>query len=445
MIDEPARQSRLVVIGECPELLRTVEQRFAQAEVVHCNSFLAAIAELAHRPARAVLASVDAASWRLPEALAGLRQVDGQTRIVLCCEPALEPFARQAGANDYVILPADGEELDQALHMPATDTAATLRALPLPKVARAAAGEELEGLAEVLGKLDEPAGRLLDRLCGLLRNVFGAEAVCIKTTESAGQAGPHLSEAVFTQPIEHEGKVLGRIMLGKTPGGYQAEQAERLARYGRLIAAVLVAAKHNRQWRLQALTDDLTSLPNRRYLMQFLPDLLPRAARNRFRVTVLIFDLDDFKGYNDQFGHIVGDELIRETGQLFRRHCRKHDVVTRYGGDEFCVVFWDADQPRVAGSKHPSSALEVLKRFCKALQRHEFPALGPSGRGRLTVSGGLASFPWDASDADELLRAADAALRQAKGAGKNRIYLVGSENGSSGERPNASPPPPETS
>ena len=443
MIDELAGQSRLVVIGECPELLRTVEQRFAQAEVVHCNSFLAAIAELARRPARAVLASVDAASWRLPEALAGLRQVDGQTRIVLCCEPALEPLARQAGANDYVILPADGEELDQALHMPATDTAATLRALP--KVTRAAAGEELAALAEVLGELDEPGGRLLDRLCGLLRNVFGAEAVCIKTTESAGQAGPHLSEAVLTQPIEHEGQVLGRIMLGKTPGGYQAEQAERLARYGKLTAAILVAAKRARQWRLQALTDDLTSLPNRRYLMQFLPDLLPRAARSRFRVTVLIFDLDDFKRYNDQFGHSVGDELIRETGQLFRRHCRKHDVVTRYGGDEFCVVFWDADQPRVAGSKHPSTALEVLKRFRKALHRHEFPALGPSGRGHLTISGGLASFPWDASNTDELLRAADAALRQAKDAGKNRIYLVGSEDGTSGERPHASPLPPETS
>jgi len=443
MIDELAGQSRLVVIGECPELLRTVEQRFTQAEVVHCNSFLAAIAELARRPARAVLASVDAASWRLPEALAGLRQVDVQTRIVLCCEPALEPLAKQAGANDYVILPADGEELDQALHMPATDTAATLRALP--KVARAATGEELAALAEVLGELDEPAGRLLDRLCGLLRNVFGAEAVCIKTTESAGQAGPHLSEAVLTQPIEHEGQVLGRIMLGKTPGGYQAEQAERLARYGKLTAAVLVAAKRARQWRLQALTDDLTSLPNRRYLMQFLPNLLPRAAQSRFRVTVLIFDLDDFKRYNDQFGHTVGDELIRETGQLFRRHCRKHDVVTRYGGDEFCVVFWDADQPRVAGSKHPSTAIEVLKRFRKALQRHEFPTLGTSGRGHLTISGGLASFPWDASNTDELLRAADAALRQAKDAGKNRIYLVGGEDGAGGERPHASPLPPGTS
>ena len=443
MIDEPASHNRLVVIGERPELLRTVEQRFAQLEVVHYNSFLKAIAELARRPARAVLASVDAASWRLPEALAGLRLADGQTRIVLCCEPAMEPFARQAGADDYVIFPTDGEELDQALHIPATDTAATLRALP--KVARAPAGEELEGLAEIVGELDEPTGRLLDRLCGLLKNVFGAEAVCIKTTESAGQAGPHLSEAVLSQPIKDADKVLGRIMLGKAPGGYQVEQAERLARYGKLIAAVLVAARRSQQWRLQALTDDLTSLPNWRYLMQLLPDLLRRASRNRFRVTVLIFDLDDFKRYNDQFGHSVGDELIRETGQLFRRHCRKHDVVTRYGGDEFCVVFWDADQPRVAGSKHPSSALEVLKRFRKALQRHEFPTLGRSGRGQLTVSGGLASFPWDASDADELLRAADAALRQAKGAGKNRIYLVGSEDGSSGERPNASPPPPETS
>jgi len=442
MIDRLANTDRLLVVSQSPQLLRTVQQRFGQAEVVGCQSFLAAIAQAARQPVRAVLAGVESASWRLPQAVNALRKVRQDARIVLCCQPAFEPLVRQAGADDYLIYPPTGDELDQALQMPATDSAALLK--PLPTVAPAIAAAELAGLSHILADLDEPLAQLLDRLAGLLQQAFDAQAVMIRTPGAAGQVGPAPSEPVLVEPIESDGETLGQIMLGKAPHGYRAAHAERLGQYAKLIASILTAAKAQRQWRQKALTDELTGLPNRRYLMQILPDLLARAGQNRFRITLLMFDLDNLKHYNDQFSHSVGDELIRETAQLFRRHCRKHDLVTRHGGDEFCVVFWDAEQPRVAGSKHPDNALEVLDRFRQALQQHEFPALGASGPGQLTISGGLASFPWDATEPDQLLEQADQALRQAKAAGKNRIYLVGGADTPDPSPPHQLTPPPES-
>jgi diguanylate cyclase (GGDEF)-like protein len=171
----------------------------------------------------------------------------------------------------------------------------------------------------------------------------------------------------------------------------------------------------------------VTQIPNRRYLMHALEQLLLKASQQRFRVTVLALDLDGFKHFNDTYGHPAGDQILYEAGQLFRKHCRQHDIVARYGGDEFIIVFWDADEPRIAGSKHPTDVLQILRRIKKGLHDHTFPKLGPEATGCITMSGGLATFPWDAHDAQGLIDKADKALLHAKDAGKNRIYLVGRE------------------
>jgi len=187
-----------------------------------------------------------------------------------------------------------------------------------------------------------------------------------------------------------------------------------------------------------ATTDDLTGLKNRRYIWEFARQILAHARQTAGRVTLLVFDIDNFKHYNDVYGHMTGDEILRQAALLMRRCCRSHDVVRRIGGDQLAVVFWD-DPYRAAGdvererraatAEHPSEAILVAQRFQKEFGNADLHLLGPGGEGVLTISGGLASFPRDGATIEQLFERADLALRDAKGGGKNRLYLVGEPRG----------------
>ena len=202
-----------------------------------------------------------------------------------------------------------------------------------------------------------------------------------------------------------------------------------------------------------ATEDDLTGLKNRRYIWEFSRQIIEHARKGNGRVTLLVFDIDDFKHYNDLYGHLAGDEVLKQAAVLMQRCCRGHDVVGRIGGDEFAVVFWDSTWGRLPGAQvtaepqakpvvapaegaerrspradHPKEVIFIAKRFVRELEKSELPALaglGPEGTGVLTISGGLASFPRDGSTIQELFQQADKALLEAKRSGKNRIYLVG--------------------
>ncbi|HPD47390.1 MAG TPA: GGDEF domain-containing protein [Anaerohalosphaeraceae bacterium] len=204
----------------------------------------------------------------------------------------------------------------------------------------------------------------------------------------------------------------------------------------------LLAARDERIRQLEklAMEDDLTGLKNRRYVRQFLHQILDKARRESFEVTLLVFDIDDFKRYNDVYGHAVGDNVLRQTAIMMRRCCRHHDVTGRIGGDEFAFVFWDCrkkDKTSSAGkhveperrhtvTQHPREAVFMAERFRKEVSSAELSFLGPEGKGILTISGGLASYPKDAHTVDSLFEQADKALLEAKRSGKNQITLVGS-------------------
>lgn len=176
----------------------------------------------------------------------------------------------------------------------------------------------------------------------------------------------------------------------------------------------------DRTWDM-AYHDQLTGVWNRRYFERFLAAALEKAAAERFTVTLMVFDIDDFKRYNDRYGHAAGDEVLRETARLMTSVIRAHDVVARIGGDEFGVIFWDHEAPRRPQSHHPTEVPQAAERFRRAVCTHKFPKLLDEAPGTLTISGGLASFPWDARTPSELLERADAMLLQSKRQGKNVI------------------------
>lgn len=420
-------RERLLVVHDPADLARMLRNRYPQYDVSVSDSYMSGIAALAGQPVRGVLVGIDPVTRKLDQAIAGLRKAAGaSSRLVLCCLPSGEPVARQvaaAGADDYVIYPPRGRELDSALALPsAGDLAAD------PAVAEGLPSwQELASLADALSGLGEGRRPLLERVCRMMAESMRAANLRLVVNDDMVWVGDPKIEPALAEPIHAQDRVVGKILVGprqRLP--FSAGEVEKLRHYGRLIAHLLQAADRQQEWQNLAMIDEVSGLPNRRYLMQALRALLHRAGSERFRVTVLFFDLDGFKHFNDVYGHAAGDQVVKETAQLMRKHCRKNDIVARYAGDEFVVVFWDAEEPRVSGSKHPTDVLMVLRRFRKALESHEFPKLGPEAIGHITISGGLASFPWDANTAEKLIEEADRAMLEAKRAGKNRIYLVGS-------------------
>lgn len=182
-----------------------------------------------------------------------------------------------------------------------------------------------------------------------------------------------------------------------------------------------------------ANTDDLTGLHNRRAFGPGVDTRLLLASKQaalandapgvHFRATLLLFDIDNFKQYNDIHSHAVGDEILHSIAKLLQATTREQDVLGRIGGDEFAVLFWDL-RPRDPSSAPLEEIGVIAERFRAAVECSSLPALGSSGEGQLTISGGLAVYPKDGTTAEELLASADKALAEAKASGKNSILLI---------------------
>jgi diguanylate cyclase (GGDEF)-like protein/PAS domain S-box-containing protein len=162
--------------------------------------------------------------------------------------------------------------------------------------------------------------------------------------------------------------------------------------------------------------DVLTGLPNRLLLTDRLRQALAQAARHGQSVAVLFIDLDHFKQANDSYGHLVGDELLKQAAQRIGGVLRVSDTVTRQGGDEFIALLPDL--------KHPNEARPACLALLRALGE---PFLVDELSIHLSASIGVATFPADASEIESLLRCADMAMYEAKAGGRNRAHFYGAE------------------
>jgi diguanylate cyclase (GGDEF)-like protein len=212
-------------------------------------------------------------------------------------------------------------------------------------------------------------------------------------------------------PLVHEGLVEGVISVGGISRHYKYEKT-MLA----LIADLGSIALHNKklfsQVQEMANSDGLTKLYNKRFFLGRLSEEILRAEKAHFPISLFIFDLDNFKHYNDSQGHQAGDEVLKITGQLLRETMRPDDIPARYGGEEFVVIL--PQTPK-------DGAVIAAERFREKVASHPYPHRESQPLKIVSLSGGVATFPDDGRSGSDLIEAADAALYRAKKAGRNRI------------------------
>jgi diguanylate cyclase (GGDEF)-like protein len=163
-----------------------------------------------------------------------------------------------------------------------------------------------------------------------------------------------------------------------------------------------------------AVTDGLTGLFNHGYFIQALKREVMRARRHDLKLSLAMFDLDDFKRVNDTRGHLEGDRILMKTAAVIRQSLREIDTAARYGGEEFAVLL-----PETSRAGAHVVADRIRRRIEDRFRRQRAPGE--------TISGGVATYPEDATSPEDLLRRADEGLYRSKAAGKNRITMVGGE------------------
>lgn len=163
-----------------------------------------------------------------------------------------------------------------------------------------------------------------------------------------------------------------------------------------------------------AITDEKTRLFNFRYLKERLNTELKRSLRYGHKLAVLMVDIDDFKGVNETYGHVKGDEVLMETASVLMRTCRDIDVVARFGGDEFTIVL---PETGLLGAR------SLAERIRGNTKRHRY-GTGHGFAASLSVSIGIAGYPDHGKHDAELVKLADRALLMAKSAGKDRVDIA---------------------
>lgn len=172
-----------------------------------------------------------------------------------------------------------------------------------------------------------------------------------------------------------------------------------------------VAQSHRR-----AITDQLTQLYNLGFFVERLALELDRAAHSGDGVAVVMFDIDHFKRFNDEYGHQAGNDALQQVARILKAEGRRSDIVARFGGEELVALLYGASRDE-AGA--------FAERVRRAVESADLEDSRHRALGRITLSGGVARFPDDARDVNALIRAADANLYRAKRDGRNRVALAG--------------------
>lgn len=163
-----------------------------------------------------------------------------------------------------------------------------------------------------------------------------------------------------------------------------------------------------------AITDSLTELFVRRYFFERLEQELSRSLHNNFNLSLILIDVDNFKSYNDTYGHITGDAVLKEIAKIVKYSLRQIDMCARFGGEELCAMLPETSK---------EGALLVAERIRLSAEETEISVFNE--KIRITISIGISTYPADAGSVNSLIDKADTALYQAKHQGKNLVRAFG--------------------
>ena len=221
--------------------------------------------------------------------------------------------------------------------------------------------------------------------------------------------------SVMSVPLIVGNKALG-ILRADSPQNnqYTTEDLRFLATIGQLVAVGIENAQLFERIEQLAIKDGLTGLYLRRYMLERMSEEVTRQLRSKSELSFLMIDLDHFKQYNDKYGHVSGDKVLKSMGRMLVESFQyPGNMICRYGGEEFCVLLPDCSKTK---------ACELAEKFRKLVEQS--PITVRREKINISVSIGVASFPLDAKGKDDLIMKADQALYDAKESGRNKVCSV---------------------
>jgi diguanylate cyclase (GGDEF)-like protein len=213
-------------------------------------------------------------------------------------------------------------------------------------------------------------------------------------------------------PLISFGQTLGVLMLHSDQlNAFRESEMQSLESVADICASSIQNAHYVERIRQLSYLDGLTGIFNRRFFELRIMQEIERARRSGTGMAIIMADIDDFKRLNDEFGHLLGDEVLRQVSSLFHQQLRKIDVVCRYGGEEFALLLTQTNAQHAMG---------VAEKLRKLVEGWQFPGVPRA----VTLSAGVAAFPDHGGGREELIRAADTGLYAAKQAGRNQVFLA---------------------
>ncbi|RKY31793.1 MAG: hypothetical protein DRP74_04085 [Candidatus Omnitrophota bacterium] len=236
---------------------------------------------------------------------------------------------------------------------------------------------------------------------------FDAEKVQEKTKRNIS--------SLISSPMISDHRLIGVLRLDNPKTQFYTQDDLRfLSTISGLGAVALENSELFQKTQELAIHDELTSLYTKRYFLERLRDQCAKSIRHNRSFSLLMLDIDYFKKYNDRFGHTSGDIVLKNISENILNFLKDSDgLVSRFGGEEFCVILRDQDK---------QSALKTAEKIRSGIEKNKI--ILRQKESNITISIGVATFPSDAGDAEELIRIADRAMYEAKKSGRNKVCII---------------------